>query len=119
MAQPKKQAGRKLTPAREALSDQVLAILRDAAPLPVGTSAIGEALGPWVHRWNLCGHPNVCDEPRHWRQRVYSGHPKEKYWSLLLRLEKQGLVERLSVERAKGLNPQGQHYWRYIGSEEV
>lgn len=119
MAQSEKRSARQLSPARQALSDQVLAILRDAAPHPVGTTAIGEALGPWTFRWNTCGHPDFCDDPRHWRERVHPGHPKEKFWSLLLRLEKQGLVERLSVERAKGLNPQGQHYWRYIGSQEV
>lgn len=118
MAQPQKRAGRKLTPAREALSDQVLAILRDAAPHPVGTGAIGEALGPWVYRWNTCGHPDICDTPSHWGQRTHRAHPREQYASILKRLEREGLVEHFVVERAKGLNPQGQHYWRYIGDQD-
>lgn len=100
------------------MSDQVLAILRDAAPHPVGTGAIGEALGPWVFRWNTCGHPDICETPSHWRQRTHRAHPREKYVSILKRLEREGVVEHLAVERAKSLNPQGQHYWRYIGDQE-
>jgi hypothetical protein len=93
-----------LSPARQALSDQALALVRDAAPLP---------LGERVTWYNTCGHADVCSERAHWS----SCPPRLLYNSdivpLLRRWERMGVLERLVLGRVA--SPKGAHFWRYLG----
>lgn len=104
-------------PARTALMDRVEAILRDAAPMPVGTHEVGRALGPWRYRFPpTCDHDD-CTRDEHQLAGVTWGyHPADVTRPLLLRLVRRGRAERIKVPRGGGFNPNGQDYWRYLGS---
>lgn len=105
--------GRALSPARQALSDQALALVRDAAPLPLSTTQVIEGLGERVTWYNTCGHADVCSDRAHWS----SCPPRLLYNSdvvpLLRRWERMGVLERLVLGRVA--SPKGAHFWRYLG----
>lgn len=111
-----------LRPNPAALADQVVAILRDAAPLPLGTHQIGQRLGP--HRWRWmqhdCGH-NDCKIPEHSTVRAApyerDYHPAELFTPQLRRLARQGVVERIPKVSGPRLDAYGQDYWRYLGGD--
>lgn len=115
---------RTLAPGRTALFDQVLAIVRDASPLPIGTHEIGKALGPYRPRWfaKTCRLPGCQHghEEEAWYVRDY--HPADVFRPLLLRGVRQGVIERIPKTVGKRLDAHGQNYWRWLGppaSDEV
>ncbi len=103
--------GRRLAADRQALSDQILAVLRDA-PVPLSTADVGRALGPCERWYNTCGHPQVCREPSHWRSPGPRLRGNSEFVPLLRRLERLGQVERIVL--ARDLTPDGSHFWWYL-----
>lgn len=99
---------RPLAPHRQALLDQIEAILRGAAPMPVGTSAITAAIGriPWASRCVCRGHVHVEHRTRQCRNYDVA--------TLLARTVRAGRAERIQVPHGPG-NGYGQDYWRWLG----
>jgi hypothetical protein len=107
----------RLAPRRRALADQILAVLRDAAPLPLSTTAISRRLGP-VDRWyNTCGHPDICDNRDHWRNLGPRCLANSDFVRLLRGLERLGHIERHVLDRS--LTANGAHFWHYRGDGPV
>lgn len=96
---------RSIAPHRQALEDQILAILGDA-DLPLRPGQIAAALGP---------QPLVvpcqcrCGDDHH--RTVMRTLWNSDLTPLLRRLERKGQVERFVVPRGP-MNPTGAHYWR-------
>lgn len=105
-------APRALSPQKQALADQLLAQLRDAYPLPVTTHQLVQSLGTREIRDNRCGHPDICQDPRHWRTYIVP-YRSDQVTPLLRRLVKQGLVEETKPQQR--VDSRGSHYWLYTG----
>jgi hypothetical protein len=97
-----------ITPARQAIEDRALAYLQSLEGFPARPGQIAEAIGPVATarpcRCKYCGHDHMGVGPPRvlWNSDLNS---------LLKRLERKGLVERLEVERGH-MNPTGAHWWR-------
>lgn len=109
--------GRRLSPGRQALEDRLMAILRDAAPMGLSTTQIGVALGAWEFHYAICGHEDICREPKHWAVTRYDSHPNHVFTPLLRSLVKRSRVEQIIPEQRT--NQWGAHYWRYLGADPV
>ncbi len=109
-------AQRSLAPDRQALSDQILAIVRQAAPLPVSTTDVGRQLGKTHYWYNTCGHPDICRDQSHWRSPGPRYRSNSEFVPLLRRLERLGHVDRLVL--ARDLTAHGGHFWRYLGGDQ-
>lgn len=102
-----------------ALKDQVETILREIAaecgPLPVRPSAITDKLGSYRLLKCECGHADICNDDSHWKDLGIRWYNHDDIRSSLLRLEKEGKVERVVPDKRSG-RP---HYWRFIGEDSV
>lgn len=102
-----------------ALKDQVEAVLREIAeegnPLPVRPSNITDRLGSYRLLECKCGHPDICKDDSHWKDLGIRWYDHEDIRSSLLKLEKEGKVERVVPDKRSG-RP---HYWRYIAENGV
>lgn len=99
-----------------ALEDQLVAILRDAGPVPVATCWIGRQLGTFDLVYSICGH-NDCTKPEHLRGRKNAEYRNTDFTPRLRSLEKRGRVERITFPRPNG-DPHGCAFWRLLGDTE-
>lgn len=102
-----------IKPHRQAMEDQILAILQ-ASDLPMRPGQIIDALGGTMQR------PTTCRcQCGHEHQIVRTSHIfNSDLAPLLKRLERKGRVERIAVPRGP-MNPTGAHWWRAADSEDV
>jgi|JRYC01.1.fsa_nt_gb hypothetical protein len=102
-----------------ALKDQVETILREIAtehgPLPVRPSTITERLGSYRLLECKCGHADICKDNTHWRDLGERWYDHEDIRPALLKLEREGKVERVVPDKRSG-RP---HYWHFIGEEDI
>lgn len=96
-----------------ALRDQVAAVVRDEAPMPVSTKAVCAALGTYSKVTYWCGHAD-CADPDH--RTVDTGwlHTADDVRPQLRRLERDGLVERHTPHGRNAV-----HFWRWTGPDTV
>ena len=96
-----------------ALRDQIAAILREAAPMPVRTSYISSRLGTYNLIANRCGHPDICTNPSHWQDWGPRSYDSADIRPHLLTLMRRNLVEK-HVPDPRRNQP---HYYRWIGPD--
>lgn len=124
---------RRISPHRQALTDQIVAVLRGADGFPLSTGDVAKALGDRLvtFSWNRpprplprpqCWPDDVIDDGNRsntWCVRCRRGHQQpvwrtygaEDVRSLLNRLARDGEVEKVV------LDGQRQHYWRRDDSD--
>lgn len=95
-----------------ALRDQIGAVLRDNAPIPMRPSDIAAQLGTFILSGPTCGHDD-CFDPKH--QHVYGerSYQNSDLAPHLRAFERAGNVQRLVPDARPGRS----HYYRWVGSE--
>lgn len=93
-----------------ALCDQIAAVLRDAAPIPLRPRQIAEAIGPFDYVVATCGHDG-CDQ--HFRKLGRRWYLNSDLTPHLRKLAKDGSVEVHRPERGP-MNPTGAYFYRWL-----